>query len=663
MGAPRRVPWRVLLALSIAAPALAAQEPEPDLGDLDIEDLTRIKVTSVARRPEALGQAPAAVFVITGDEIRRSGAVSLAEALRLAPGLQVARVGGREWAISSRGFNERASNKLLVLVDGRAVYTPVFAGVYWDIQDVPLADVEQIEVILGPGATLWGSNAVNGVINITTRSALATPGGTVDLAGGNLMPIAAHVGQGVRLGPRAAARVFARYRRQQPTDLADGSEASDDWDLGHGGARLDAELDDDDRLTVLADGYVGGGGQPLQLPTPDPPHTALFDQDTEVSGGSILGRWNHRFSPRSDFRFQAYFDRSVRTESAFFGRMRVDLLDFELQHHIQIGGRQDLVWGLGYRRNADEITGAYVIALDPPSRATHLVTGFVQNDIAVTPVQWRLTLGSKLEHNTYTGWELQPNVRLRWLPSVRHTVWAAVSRAVRIPSRIDVDLDEVASVQPGMPPTRVDAFGNEDFESEELIAYELGYRTGPTRDLTVDLALYYNDYDRLRTFESLAPRAEDGFVVVPVILGNKASGRAWGGTAAVSWQARRELRLDASYTYLNMDVDTLPGVGGATSDTRPDLNPSHEASLRSWLALPHDLEAGLILRYTSEIFAVSDYFEGDVRLAWRPRAGLELAAVGKDVFSARHAEFASPSFSPENRHIPRRVLLQLRWDY
>ena len=662
MGALRRVPYRCLLAFLFAAPALAAQEPEPDLGDLDIEQLAQIKVTSVARRPEALGQAPAAIFVITGDEIRRTGAASLAEALRLAPGLQVARVGSREWAISSRGFNERSSNKMLVLVDGRAVYSPVFAGVYWDIQDVPLTDIEQIEVILGPGATLWGSNAVNGVINVTTTSAQRTPGGSVDLSAGTMTPVSAQLRQGFRLGSNVAARVFGGYRRLDPTDLEGGGEASDDWDLGQGGARLDADLGDD-RFTLLGGGYAGGGGQPFQLPIPTPPFSARFDEDTEVSGGHILGRWGHRFSPRSDFSLRAYYDHSVRDEPAFFGRMRLDLLDLDLQHHQQLGRRQDLVWGVGYRRSSDDISGRYTIAFDPPSRVTHLLTGFVQDDIALTPVQWRLTLGTKLEHNSFTGWEAQPNVRLRWLASARHTLWAAVSRAVRIPSRVDVDLDEVGGIQPGTPPLLVRVFGNEDFESEELIAYELGYRSTPGPHLSVNVALYYNDYDRLRTFETMTPRVEDGFVVVPLTLGNGATGRTYGGTVAVSWLPRRQLRFDASYTHLNMEVSTLPGSTTATSDTRPDFNPSHEAALRTWLELRRVATLSVILRYTSEIFGVSEYLQSDVRLGWRPRPNLEVALVGKDLFAPRHAEFASPSFSPENRFIPRRGLLQLRWDY
>jgi iron complex outermembrane receptor protein len=543
------------------------------------------------------------------------------------------------------------------------VYTPVFAGVNWDVQGVPLTEIERVEVILGPGATLWGSNAVNGVIIVTTTSAKETSGGTLDLNAGTMTRVTAAVHQGLRLAPGVAGRVFGRYRRIDPTELEDGREASDDWDFGHGGARVDAEVGEKDRLTILADLYAGAGGEPFQLPVPTPPFSERFDEDLDVSGGSVLGRWTRQLSLRSDLSFQAYFDRTIRESPAFFGRMRVDLLDFDLQHHVELGRRQDLVWGIGYRRNSDDITGAYVIAFDPPRRVSHLVTGFVQDDIALTPVQWRLTLGTKLEHNSFTGLEAQPSVRLRWLPSNRHTFWSAVSRAVRIPSRVDVDLDEVGGIRPGPPPVLIEALGNEDFESERLIAYEVGYRATPRRDLSVNLALYYNDYSRLRTFDPLPPRVEGGFVVVPLTLGNSAEGRTYGGTLAVSWQPQRHLRLDAAYTYLNMRVDTLPGAQGATSDTRPDFNPSHEASLRSWLDLSGGFDLGVMLRYTSEIFAVSEYLQGDVRLGWRPRPGLEVAVVGKDLFSPRHAEFASPSFSPENRHIPRRGLLQFRWDY
>lgn len=650
---------------TLAPLALLAQVPavSRNLGDLDIEQLAQIRVTSVARRPEALGQAPAAIFVITREDIRRSGAVSLPEALRLAPGLQVARVGSREWAISSRGFNERASNKLLVQLDGRAVYSPVFAGVNWDVQDVPLVDIERIEVILGPGATLWGSNAVNGVINVITRSAIDTRNGVVDVSVGTEARVAATLRQGVAVAPGVAARVFGRYLDYAPTELLGDGEASDDWQFGHGGVRLDADAGERDGFTVIGDAFVGSGGELFQLPASTPPFSARFDEDVDVHGGSILGRWNHKFATTSDLTFQAYFDRAVRKQPAFLGRMRVDLLDFDLQHHLQLGRRQDLVWGVGYRRNADEITGSYVISFVPPGRATSLVTAFFQDDIAVTPTQWRLTVGTKLEHNTFSGWEVQPNVRLRWLPNSRHALWAAVSRAVRIPSRVDADLDEIGAIIPGTPPILVSAEGNDAFHAERLVAYELGYRTTPTAHVSIDAALYYNDYDRLRTFDPLPTTFEDGFAILPLTFGNQATGRTYGGTLATSWRPVRSLRLDASYTYLNMRIETLPGVLDATSDTRPDLNPSHEASLRSALTLPHDIDLDLSLRYVSDLSDVPEYLQGDARLGWHPRPELELAIVGKDLLSPRHLEFASPSFLVEMRQIPRRGLLQLRWRF
>ncbi len=657
-------PLALLAALCPAAPLHGQQPVSPgDLGNLDIEDLARIRVTSVARRPEALRQAPAAIFVVTQDDIRRSGAVSLPEALRLVPGLQVARVGSRDWAITSRGFNERSSNKLLVLVDGRAVYSPVFAGVHWDTQDLPLGDIERIEVILGPGATLWGSNAVNGVINVITRSALDTPGGMVEVNAGTAIRVSGTARQTVRLAPGVAVRGFVRYTDLGPADLPDGSEATDDWQLGHAGLRLDRETGGKDRFTFEADGYTGSGSEVFFLPQPAAPFTGLFREDLDVHGGDVLGRWTRELTPSSDVSVQAYFDHWVRTETAFLGRMRVNVLDLDAQHHFRLGRRQDLVWGLGYRRNSDEITGAYTIAFVPPSRGTDLVTAFLQDDIALTPNAWRLTLGSKLEHNAFTGWEVQPNVRLRWLPTGRQTIWTAVSRAVRIPSRVDADLAEVGGIQPGAPPILVTATGNEDFDSERLIAYELGYRATPTTRLAVDLGLYYNDYDRLRTFERLPPVVADGFLVVPLTLGNSARGRAYGGTAALNWRPVWGLRLDASYTYLNMRIDTLPGVVGATSDTRPDFNPSHQADARAAVTVSARVEIDAALRYVSHIYEVPEYVQGDLRLAWRPRPELELAVAGKDLFSPRHVEFASPSFSPEIHAIPRRGVLQVRWRF
>jgi iron complex outermembrane recepter protein len=658
------VPVTVLLLAGLLPLTGHAQEPDTaELANLDIEQLAQIKVTSVARRPEALGQAPAAIFVITNDEIRRSGATSLPEALHLAPGLQVARVGSREWAISSRGFNERSSNKLLVLVDGRAVYTPVFAGVNWDVQEVPLMDIDRIEVILGPGATLWGSNAVNGVINVISRSAAWTRGGVAIATGGTAESFDGTLRYGAGLRPGVDLRVYGRYLRREPTDLAGGQSATDDWDLGLGGIRLDASSGARDKFSLLGRIYTGSGGDPLQLPSATPPYSTRFDDDIEVHGGSVIGRWSRQLTGTSDASLQIYYDRSVRTEAPFVGRTRVDLLDFDLQHHFQLGRRQDIVWGAGYRRNSDETTGAYVINFVPPGRATHLFTGFLQDDIALTPVQWRLTLGSKLEHNTFSGWELQPNVRLRWVPSARQTVWAAVSRAVRIPSRVDADLFERGAIQPGPAPVLITAVGNDDFQAEELIAYEVGYRATPTGRLSLDATLYYNDYDRLRTFNPLAVGTLEGFVNLPLTFRNDATGSTYGGTVAAAWRATRRVRVDANYTYLKMKIQTRPGVLAATSDTRPDFNPSHQAALRLGFDLPYHTEADLGLRYVSQIFSVSEYLQGDARLGWSPRPEVTLSLIGKDLFSPRHYEFASPSFVAELRQIPRRFLAQIRWQF
>jgi iron complex outermembrane receptor protein len=645
-------------------PGLAYGQGAPeDLGDLDLEQLAQVRVTSVARRPEALSQAPAAIFVITRDEIRRSAAKSLPEALRLAPGLQVARVGSREWAISSRGFNERSSNKLLVLVDGRAVYTPLFAGVFWDVQDPPLIDIERIEVILGPGAALWGSNAVNGVINVITRSALESRGGTVKVFTGSEERIGGTVRYGMSVAPGVALRAYGRYLNLSPAELANGDDASDDWRLGQAGFRLDAERGTRDRFTLDAAGYSGSGGEPLQLAVPAAPFTARFNDDVDVKGGHLLGRWSRQLGSSSDFALQAFFDHTVRTEPNFIGRARVDLLDVDFQHRFQAGKLHDLVWGAGYRRISDDISGAFVISFLPRARTTHLFTGFVQDEIAVTPTQWRLTLGTKFEHNTFSGLEVQPNVRLRWMPTARHTLWGAVSRAVRIPSRVDTDLFENASIRPGSPPTLIRAVGSEDFNAERLIAYEVGYRATPAPQISLDVALFYNDYDRLRTLNPLPPFTEGGFVVVPLTFGNDAEGRTYGGTVSGTWRPGALLRVQASYTYLRMFLETRAGTFAATSDTRPDLNPRHEASLRSAFNLPSNIEVDGALRYVSEIFNVSDYLQADVRLGWSVRSNLAISIDAKDLFSPRHLEFASPSFLPEVRHIPRRGSLQVRWNF
>jgi iron complex outermembrane receptor protein len=657
---------RLLVALAgvgWAAAPLAAQRPEPDsLADLEIEQLARIRVSSASRRLEPVSRAAAAVFVVTGDEIRRAGVSTLPEALRLAPGLQTARVTARDWSITSRGFGEASPNKLLVLVDGRAIYSPLFAGVFWDVQDLPLEDVERIEVILGSGATLWGSNAVNGVINIITRPATETPGGLLGIRGGTAQHVTATARYGLGVGGAGAVRAYGRFMDRAPSRLTGPEAGEDDWQQGQGGFRMDVDASPRDRLTLQGDVYAGSGGQLVRRARPTAPFAETVLDELDAWGTNLLARWTRRLASAHELQVQSYFDRAVREVPASFGRVAVNIFDLELQHRVPLARGHDFVWGAGYRLNADTISGTFTTQLVPAARTTHLITAFAQDEITLRPDRWYLTLGAKLERNDFSGGELQPNVRVLWTPGPRHTVWSALSRAVRIPSRLDADIRFVAQVIPGTPPAIVRFDGNEAFDSEELVALEGGWRGELRAGVSLDLSVYYSWYDRLRSVAPLAPTSSDGSVVRPFEVRNDLTGHAWGGTLVANWRASRRVHIQGSYTFLDTDValrDDAPA--GSTPNVNPGYNPEHQAFLRSSLTLPDGVELDAMLRYVGELSSplISDYLQADARVGWRVRPGLTLALVGRDLLAARHPEFSS---LPQ-REIQRRAELQVEWRF
>ena len=663
---------RGTLALGFAASAAlasprpsTAQQPAPaapDVADLDIEELGRIRITSVSRRPEPADRATAAVFVITREDIRSSGASSIPEALRLAPGLQVARVTARDWSITARGFAEQSPNKLLVLVDGRAIYSPLFAGTFWDVQDVVMADVDRIEVILGPGATLWGSNAVNGVINVITRSAADTRSRLLSVHAGTAEHLNASARYGTSLGAAGALRVYGNFLDRAPSQVAGGEHGGDDWQQGQGGFRADVDAGARDRLTFQGDLYAASGGQEVRRAVLGPPFAEVVADELDANGGNLLARWSRHLGDASELQVQAYYDRSLRKLPSSYGRIAVDIADVDLQHRFPLGRRHDIVWGLGYRLNHDTVSGTFPTALVPGARTTNLVTGFAQDEIELARNRWYATLGTKVEHNEFTGLEVQPNVRLLWLPRPGHTVWSAVSRSVRIPSRLDTDVRFVTQVVPTAPLTLVRVDGNEDFDSEELVSLEGGYRALLRPNLSADVSLYYGWYDRIRSITPLAPIVEDGAVVQPLRVDNDARGHSYGGTIAATWQPSAALRLRGSYTLLQMAIEpTADAPLGSFPNVNPGYNPEHQAALRSSLTLPRGMDLDLALRYVGELPQprVPGYVEADARLGWNARPGLTLALVGRDLLHQRHPEF----WSQPQREIQRRGEVQLEWRF
>jgi iron complex outermembrane receptor protein len=651
----------------LAAGSAAASTPVTDLTELTLQELMNIEVTSVAKTPQSLQDATAAVFVISREDIRRSGVTSIPEALRLAPGVQVARISSNAWAVSARGFNGRFANKLLVLMDGRTLYNHLFSGVFWDIQDTLLEDVERIEVIRGPGAALWGANAVNGVINIITREAGSTQGTLLTAGGGTEERAFVGVRQGGSLGAGTFLRLYGKAFERDGGQDASGREGADDWRMQRAGFRLDRQADAVDAFTVQGDIYRGRIGETFIVPTLSPPFSQQFDEDTDVSGGNLLSRWCRTFSETSDLALQVYFDRALNHD-AITGQAR-NTYDLDFQHRFAPGRRHSLLWGLGYRYYEDDTRPGPTLAFDPEDDSKELLRAFVQDEVELIAGRLRLTLGSQFEHNDHTGFEIQPTLRLRWTPRPNHTLWGAISRAVHTPSRAEDDIRLDQATLPTTPPTVVALVGDHDVAAEELLAFELGYRSQLTPRLALDVATFYNRYRNLVTAEPGSPFLETEpaplHAVLPLVGDNRMRGKSYGAELAVDWHALSRWRLQAVYSYLQLLLDV-------DADSQSDLfkelaltAPHHQASLRSSLDLARGVELDLWLRYVDNLPApdIGSYLTLDARLAWTPRRNLELALVGQNLLDDRHPEFASEKLDAAVMEIERGVYGKITWQF
>jgi iron complex outermembrane receptor protein len=606
------------------------------LKGLSIEQLFETEITTLSRRPERLTSAPSAVQVISSEDIRRSGATTLPEALRLAPNLQVAQVNSREWAISARGFTSTTANKLLVLIDGRSVYTPLFSGVFWDVQNVMLEDIERIEVISGPGATLWGANAVNGVINVISKSARDTQGALVSAGGGTFVNGFGNLRYGDKIGEDLYFRVYGMGFDRDSTRMASGEEAVNDWRLGQGGFRTDWLPEHGEAVTFQGDFYGGEVESP-------------FSGKTRVDGQNLLGRWTHPIADGSDFRLQLYWDRTWRRIPNVFLE-ELNTYDIDAQYQTPLGERHKLMAGLGYRFMNDEVGNSPGLAFLPKHRTLQLFSGFVQDEIEAIEDSVFLTLGTKLEHNDFTGFELQPSVRASWHITTNQTLWAGVSRAVRSPSRIDTDF-----FVPGTPPHRIMGGGSR-FESETVIAYELGFRTQLTRKVAASIATFFNDYDELRTVEPIAGQPGQ-FVIL-----NEMSAETYGAEFSLMWQAADFWRLRGGYTFLEKNISL---TGADFNQGRGEGNdPHHQFLVQSTLDLPGDLEFDTVLRYVDNLNqlgpTVPSYTALDLRLAWAPNERWEVSVAGQNLLDKQHPEFGTPASRQE---IPRSVYGKVTWKY
>ena len=640
---------RALIALLLLLPLHAAAFAQ-DLTDLTLEELINVEVTSVSRRPERWLTAPAAVHVITQEDIRRSGVTTIAEALRLAPGVEVARIDANRWAIGIRGFGSRLARSVLVLIDGRSVYNPLFAGTYWEIQDLVLEDVARIEVIRGPGGTLWGANAFNGVINITTRSARQTHGALATAGVGNEERGFAAVryggaAAGDRLHYRAYGKIFNRH-----SALPRAGNFYDHWRLGQLGFRTDWDVRERDGVTTQGDLYVGSIGQRAIVSSFDPQGNQTLETPSKVWGGNVLGRWQHQFSATSSSKLQLYYDHTSRTDPSFEEDRETVDLDFD--HNLQLPGRQELVWGLGYRLTYGRTGGVPTVTFTPANRVDHLVSAFVQDSIALLPDLLTFTAGTKLEHNDFTGVEVQPSARLAWTPGGgRHVAWAAFSRAVRTPSPVehDVQINVFVPAQGAY----VRYVGTRDFTSEVVYATEAGYRYQPSARLSSGVAAFFNNYRDLLSVEPGPPFQESPpdpalqpRTILPFFIRNGLLGRTYGFEGRADWAARRWLEVHAAYSYLRIELRTRPGsIDTTTVPMTEGSSPHHQISLRAEMNLPRGFELDVITRFVSGLPAqgVAAYVNADLRLGWRPRPDFELSVIGQNLLARSHPEFAGNS--------------------
>ena len=612
--------------------ASAASVPAaPDtLLSLSIEDLATVEITSVSKRPEALSDAAAAVFVISNDDIRRSGATSIPEALRLAPNIEVARIDSTTYAISARGFNGNTSNKLLVLIDGRTVYTPLYSGVFWDAQSVPLADVERIEVINGPGGTLWGANAVNGVINIITKSSKDTQGMQADLGGGNTERDGT-VRYGGSLGANTSYRVYALGLKQDALDDQQNLNVDNAWNKQQAGFRTDWQ-GAGNALTVQGDTYYGVGDE-YGLPP------------TSIGGSNLLGRWSSNLANGSDLQVQTYFDQAKYEYPDQFNTV-LDTYDLSLQQHYAAGSN-DLVWGGGYRTAQDQVTNTPTVAFLPANQNTTQGNIFAQDTIALTK-SLQLTLGAKLEHNNYTGYENEPNVRLGWKLDDHSLLWSAISKAVRTPSQLEEDYYVYV---PSIPLTEL--AGNPNWQSEELTAYEIGYRSQPGNTLSYSISTFYNDYSRLRSYSN------PPFPLIPVnnMFGHTSGVEMWADYQALSWW-----RLSPGYSYLREYLFYEPGETDLLGFSQAGDDPEHQFSLRSAMNLPHDIEFDLNLRSIAQLpyEGAPGYSELNARLGWQINKHVEVSLNGDNLLHPRHVEFINSGVAQE---IDRSYFLATRLTY
>lgn len=646
---------------SLAAPQVATAQ----LKSMSLEQLGNIKVTSVSKQPEEVWHTPAAVYVITHEDIVRSGATTIPELLRMVPGVQVSREQSDQWAIGIRGFDSPFSKGLLVLIDGRSVYTPLFEGVYWDVQDLPLEDIQRIEVIRGPGGTIWGPNAVNGVINIITRPAADTQGQQVNIEGGGAVEhFTGTVQYGFSAAPDLQFRVFARGFNRG-SELNPGHDPYDTWHQERGGFRMDWNPGARDTVTATGMMYRGGSGEQIRVTQLLPPRNLGVDAQQAVAGGDLMVRWDHELAGGSDFYVESYFDRTNRNTPQFAETRNT--FDIDGIYHLARWSRQDVILGAGLRESPAHFEQKVsTLDISPHDLNDYLYSLFAQDAIDLLPHSVTLTLGSKWEDNNFSGWGVEPSMRLLWNPRRNMTLWGAVTRALRTPGQLDTDVRDMVLAS-SRPPIFEQVIGNPNFKPEVLIGWEAGYRQLLGSHLYVDVAAYHNQYDDVESYSGRGPTISHPTTPYPYTLytfqyANGLKGVTDGVEISPDWKPTNWLELKGSYSHLHMQLHSKAGFRqGAYAAADMGFAPDHMGSVESVIALPHRVEIVPDFRYSSALPAdnIPSWETADLHVSWGLTEHLGLELTGRNLLQPYHYE--GPGDNGNQVGIRRDIYAGLRW--
>ena len=644
----------VLFYLLAVPSGLAQNGGQRNLADASLEELMNIDVSSVSRKQQKLSRSAAAVYVVSADDIRRSGATSIPEILRMVPGLQVARIDSSHWAVSTRGFDARFSNKMLVLIDGRSIYNNIFAGVIWDQYDVVLEDIERIEVIRGPGGTMWGANAVNGVINVITRKAKDTQGTLASLTTGSDDLATTALRHGGELGTHTRYRLFGKQLARNHMSTGPLDNARDSWNMVRGGGRLEFDAGESDSFTFHGDLYRGGAGTRMYATFPSVDPRYIAEDRVASSGGYLQGGWLHRHESGAETALQVYYNVENRREA--IAALYMKTLDVDLQQRLAAWKRHELMWGAGFRRYSDHAMAGLLAGFNPARRIDNLYSSWVQDELSLLPDRLILTGGVKLQHNSYTGLETQPSVRLFVEPKENHSLWFAWSKAVRTPSRRDSDLLMTFQVPYDSPiPVVGTLVGNPHSVSEKMHAYEIGYRTQVARRIAFDIAAFTNRYADLQTIVmgtatlqlTAAPR-----IFIPVDFTYEGRARAYGAEAATTWSLRSNWKLTGNYAWLRTRLyegNTTSLMGQASIGS---LYASHQSFLRSSYDVSRRWSTDWTLYYTSRMHGnpIPAGVRLDFRIGFRPDENSEWSVGMANLLDPRHQEFI-----PEDYVVPSEI--------